>query len=64
MSSIRVDCIDALLSHLADDVSTRSFRTSDIRLATYDVSDFVRCKERHGLRVTIMDLTDVAFPEY
>ena len=64
VNSIRVDCMDALLSHLANDVSTRSFGTSDIRLATFDVSDFVRCKERHGLRVIIMDLTDNAYPEY
>ncbi len=64
MNSVGVDCVDALLSRLADDVSTRSFRTTDMAIATFDVPDMVTCKYKQGLRVRIIDLRSGDVAEY
>lgn len=68
MNSVGVDCVDALLSRLADDVSTRSFKSTnmatDMAIATFDVPDMVSCKNKQGLRVRIIDLRSGDIAEY
>jgi predicted nucleic acid-binding protein len=64
MNSVGVDCVDALLSRLAHDVSTQSFPGTDMAIATYDVPDMVNCKYKQGLRIRIIDLRSGDLAEY
>lgn len=56
MKSIRVDCVDALVSHLADDISGHCQFDPHIRIATYDTADIWKCKMRNDLQLTVLDL--------
>lgn len=64
IGSLHVDCVDALLSHLADDVSSHSFSDSDIAIATYDTADIVNCRQRKGLRIKVLDLRSKDYAIY
>lgn len=64
MNSVRVDCVDAFLSRLADDISTQTFPDADMAIATYDVPDMVSCKNKQGLRLRVIDMRSQDFAEY
>jgi predicted nucleic acid-binding protein len=56
VSSTHVDCVDVLISHLADDISRQCEFAPPIRVATYDTKDLLMCRERKGLHLTILDM--------
>lgn len=56
VSSIRVDCVDVLISHLADDISRQCEFDPHIKVATYDTRDILKCRERSGLQLQILDM--------
>lgn len=62
IESIRVDCVDALLSHLVDDISSCSGSDFCLTVATYDAGDILRCREKHDLKIKVFDLR--SFHEY
>jgi predicted nucleic acid-binding protein len=63
MNAVGVDCVDALLSRLAHDISTRSFGGAGMAIATYDVPHMVNCRSKQGLRVKILDLRSGDYAE-
>jgi predicted nucleic acid-binding protein len=56
IKAVYVDCVDALLSCLGNNISRTSFLDTDIVIATYDTQDIYKCRQRGGLRVQILDL--------
>lgn len=50
VSSVHIDCVDASLMYLADEVSEQCDLKPPILIATYDTADFVRCLVSHKLR--------------
>lgn len=52
---MRVDCVDALLMYLADEVTQQCTFKPPIKIATYDMSDFVRCSSARNLRISLLN---------
>lgn len=59
INSLHVDCVDALVSHLADDISRCCQLSSHIRVATFDTADIWRCRAKNDLHLTILDLNSL-----
>jgi predicted nucleic acid-binding protein len=59
MKSIYVDCVDALVSHLADDISRCCQFDPHIKVATYDTKDMMKCRMENDLHLTILDLNSL-----
>lgn len=51
-----VDCVDAYLVHLANSVTTICNLSPPITIATYDTSDYIRCRMKHNLLLRVLDL--------
>jgi predicted nucleic acid-binding protein len=56
ISTIHVDCVDALLVHLADDVSKQCQLNPHMKIATYDTRDVMNCRMKNELHLTVLDL--------
>jgi predicted nucleic acid-binding protein len=54
--SLYVDCVDALVSQLADDISRHCQFDPHIKIATYDTADIWKCKMTNALQLTVLDL--------
>ena len=55
-NALRVDCVDAILLFLADHVSQSCALDPPIRVATFDTSDFFRCRVARGFKMTLLDM--------
>lgn len=62
IDKLRIDCVDALLAELADEVSTQCDFRPSLPIATFDTSDFTTMGRKHGLRLSLFDLR--TFEEY
>lgn len=55
--SSRLDCVDAMLAELADDITRQCSLIPALRIATYDVVDYFTIKSiRKDLRLTVYDV--------
>jgi hypothetical protein len=52
---MRVDCVDGLLMYLADEVTEQCAFSPPLQIATYDMSDFVRCLLKYNLRISLIN---------
>ena len=59
---LRVDCVDALISHLADDISAQWGCAPYITIATYDTRHFWNCRDHNRLRLMVQDLRSDSSP--
>ena len=62
INSIHVDCVDALISQFADDISRQCGFSRHIRIATYDTGDVTKCRDRYNLQLIVLDMR--SFHEY
>jgi predicted nucleic acid-binding protein len=53
--AMHIDCVDALLMYLADEVSEQCDLNPPIQIATYDTSDFVRCLLAYKFRIGLLN---------
>jgi len=53
--AMHIDCVDALLLHLADEVNEQCALKPFIHIATYDTSDYLRSLEVHDFRISVLD---------
>jgi hypothetical protein len=56
ISTIHVDCVDAFVSSLADGISRQCKFNPYIRVATYDTTDLMKCREEGSLQLMIFDM--------
>lgn len=56
ISTIHVDCVDALLAYLADDISRQCQLNPHMKIATFDTKDMMNCRIQNGLHLTVLDL--------
>jgi predicted nucleic acid-binding protein len=54
--SMHIDCVDAILMYLANEISEQCNLNPPIRIATFDTSDFVRCIYTRHFHITLFDL--------
>jgi predicted nucleic acid-binding protein len=54
--SMRVDCVDATILYLADRISKQCGYAPGIRVATYDIADFLRSLKAYKFSFTLFDL--------
>jgi|SRR5208337_343170 len=59
IESAHIDCVDAYIAHLADDVTEICDFDPPIRVATYDTGDFVLCRVNHHIRLRVWDLNSL-----
>jgi predicted nucleic acid-binding protein len=55
-TSVHVDCVDATILYLADQISRECGYASGFRIATYDTADFLKSLKVAKLRFTLFDL--------
>jgi hypothetical protein len=51
-----VDCVDSLVSLIADDISRQCDLSPHLPIATYDTADYMRSRQIGRLRLTVLDL--------
>ena len=54
--SVHVDCVDATILYLADQISRECGYDPGLRVATYDTADFLRSLKASKFNLTIFDL--------
>jgi predicted nucleic acid-binding protein len=54
--SVHIDCVDATILYLADQISRECGYAPGIRVATYDTADFLRSMKASKFNLTIFDL--------
>lgn len=60
IEALHLDCVDAIIGSLANDISISCDLASSIPVATYDTRDFYRLRVQGNLRLNIYDMnTDV-----
>jgi predicted nucleic acid-binding protein len=52
----RLDCVDAMLAELADDITTKCALTPNLRIATFDAVDYYSIKAQRNLKLTVYDV--------
>jgi len=53
--SVTVDCVDAMLAELADDMTKQCSLSPPMRIGTFDVGDYYTIRTQRGLRLTVYD---------
>ena len=59
VGAVHVDYVDALVSHLADDVSKQCQFDPNIRIATYDAADITKCRRNKALHLLVLDMRSI-----
>jgi predicted nucleic acid-binding protein len=57
--SARVDCVDATILFLADEITRRCGYVPGLRVATFDTADFLRSLSVLGFKITLVDLNSL-----
>lgn len=55
-SSLRIDCVDAAILHLADDITKQCKLSPACVIATYDTRDFFQSLKDRSFGVTLLDM--------
>ncbi len=55
----RIDCVDAMISRLAMEISVSCNLRRSIPIATFDTSDYYLISERHNLNLRVFDMNVV-----
>ena len=55
----RIDCVDAMISRIAHDISVECALRKSIPIATYDTSDYYLINQRHNFDLRVFDMRDV-----